>query len=79
MDLSVIRDEMMTIWLRVKDRFLALELEEGILAAIEQGDLEAARAGVRLLRKKQALQRVGTARTYAPTVEVTRPAETEDS
>ena len=26
LDLSVIRDEMTTIWLRVKDRFLALEL-----------------------------------------------------
>ena len=79
LDLSVIRDEMTTIWLRVKDRFLALELEEGILAAIEQGDLDAARAGVRLLRQKQAeVARWKTARTYAPTVEVARPTKAED-
>jgi hypothetical protein len=53
LDLSSIRDDMMTAWLRFRDRFLGLELEEEILRAIEAGDLEAARSQVGLLRRKQ--------------------------
>lgn len=53
LDLSSIRDDMLTNWLRFEGRFLELELEEGILTAIESGDLEAARSQVGLLRRKQ--------------------------
>jgi hypothetical protein len=49
LDLSAIRDDMMTAWLRFGDRFLARELEEGTIAAIEKGDYEAARSHIMML------------------------------
>jgi hypothetical protein len=41
-------------WLRFNERFLELEIEEGILTAIDQGDLEAARMAVNALRTARA-------------------------
>ena len=53
LDLGAIRDDMMTAWLRFGSRFLQLELEEGTIAAIENGDFEAARSHIMMLRKNQ--------------------------
>jgi hypothetical protein len=42
-------------WLRFGNRFLMLELEEGIKQAIRDGDLDAARIGLRALEKTQEI------------------------
>jgi hypothetical protein len=63
LELSWIRADMEINWLRFGERFLALELEEGILTAIEEGDWETARKRVYALRKSQeAAARQRTAR-----------------
>ena len=49
-----IRDDMEIIWLRYSERFLELELEQGILTALEQRDYETARRRAITLRKTQA-------------------------
>jgi hypothetical protein len=51
LNLSRIAYEMMMNWLRFADRFLALELEEGIKEAIKNGDLDAARSQLLALEK----------------------------
>jgi hypothetical protein len=50
-----IREDIEINWLRFGERFLELELEEGILVALEERDFEAARMHAVALRKAQAL------------------------
>jgi hypothetical protein len=51
--LSDIANDMTMNWMRFGDRFLALELEEGIKQAIKNGDLDAARSQLLALEKTQ--------------------------
>jgi hypothetical protein len=53
LELRDIANDMMTNWMRFGKRYLILGLEEDILTAIEDGDLEAARSLVRALRREQ--------------------------
>jgi hypothetical protein len=72
-DLEVLRDEMLVIWLKFKGRILTREHEEGVIAAVEEGDLEGARDHALALRRLQeatARQRTGRLRGYPPAVNV---------
>jgi hypothetical protein len=72
-DMEGLRDEMLVIWLKFKGRILAREHEEGVIAAVEDGDLEGARDHALALRRLQeatARQRTGRLRGYAPAVSV---------
>jgi hypothetical protein len=75
LQLSTIASDLTVNWLRFGERFLALELEEGMLKAIEDGDLASARAQVFALRQRQeAAARQRTAKTAPAWTETVRAA-----